>query len=90
MRKFILTVFLIWTLNFSYSQIKPNEKLVYAASYNITVFDHRAGADAEYGTVCLIACDIIFDLGIETAIIGYSGHRAEKRIVPNPRLKNIK
>jgi len=36
MRKLFLFVSLIWMLNFSYSQIKPNEKLVYAASYNMS------------------------------------------------------
>lgn len=36
MRKFIFTIILIISYNFSFSQIKPNEKLVYAASYNMS------------------------------------------------------
>ncbi len=36
MRKFIFTIILILSYSFSFSQIKPNERLVYAASYNMS------------------------------------------------------
>lgn len=36
MRKFIFTIILILNICDSYSQIKPNEKLIYAASYNMS------------------------------------------------------
>lgn len=36
MRKFIFTIILILSCSFSFSQIKPNERLVYAASYNMS------------------------------------------------------
>ena len=36
MRKFLFTIILILTLSVSFSQIKPNERLVYAASYNMS------------------------------------------------------
>lgn len=36
MRKFIFTITLILSFSFSFSQIKPNERLVYAASYNMS------------------------------------------------------
>jgi len=36
MRKFIFTITLALSFSFSFSQIKPNERLVYAASYNMS------------------------------------------------------
>ena len=36
MRKFLFTIILILTFSVSFSQIKPNERLVYAASYNMS------------------------------------------------------
>jgi hypothetical protein len=36
MRKFIFIIILIFSYSFSFSQIKPNERLVYAASYNMS------------------------------------------------------
>ena len=36
MRKFIFTIILVFSFIFSFSQIKPNERLVYAASYNMS------------------------------------------------------
>jgi hypothetical protein len=36
MRKFIFTIILVLSYSFSFSQIKPNERLVYAASYNMS------------------------------------------------------
>jgi hypothetical protein len=36
MRKFIFTIILILNICDSYSQIKPNEKLIYTASYNMS------------------------------------------------------
>jgi len=36
MRKFIFTITLVLSFSFSFSQIKPNERLVYAASYNMS------------------------------------------------------
>jgi hypothetical protein len=36
MRKFLFTIILISTFSVSFSQIKPNERLVYAASYNMS------------------------------------------------------
>lgn len=36
MRIFIITIILILSYSFSFSQIKPNERLVYAASYNMS------------------------------------------------------
>jgi len=36
MRIFIITIILILSYSFSFSQIKPNERLVYSASYNMS------------------------------------------------------
>jgi hypothetical protein len=36
MKKFIFTITLVLSFSFSFSQIKPNERLVYAASYNMS------------------------------------------------------
>ena len=36
MRKFIFTIILFFSFCFSFSQIKPNERLVYVASYNMS------------------------------------------------------
>jgi hypothetical protein len=36
MRKFIFIIILIFSYSFSFSQIKPNERFVYAASYNMS------------------------------------------------------
>jgi hypothetical protein len=36
MRKFIFTIILVFSFIISFSQIKPNERLVYAASYNMS------------------------------------------------------
>ena len=36
MKKFIFTIILVFSFIFSFSQIKPNERLVYAASYNMS------------------------------------------------------
>jgi hypothetical protein len=36
MKKFIFTIILIFSFIISFSQIKPNERLVYAASYNMS------------------------------------------------------
>jgi hypothetical protein len=36
MKKFIFTITLVFSFSFSFSQIKPNERLVYAASYNMS------------------------------------------------------
>ena len=36
MKNFIFTIILILSYSFSFSQIKPNERLIYAASYNMS------------------------------------------------------
>ena len=36
MRKFIFTIILVFSFIISFSQIKPNERLVYSASYNMS------------------------------------------------------
>ena len=52
MRKLLFTLCMLLSLNASFSQIKPNEKLVYAASYNMSgLLTHLAQVSMETETM---------------------------------------
>ena len=52
MRKLLFTLCLLLSLNVSFSQIKPNEKLIYAASYNMSgLLTHLAQVSMETETM---------------------------------------